>query len=330
MISVDAYVVPQLVCGATHFLLFIVSAVQLGRVVHFERERRKLQLESAPEASLNYAGQKARGGRKLFFSVIGVFMLVRSTFFLTEPWINEGDVPLPISIVFIWIAAGDALYFLAYFMLLLFWATFYYKLSGTGPTDLLKQNSSIACAFITMALLFAAFVAVAVWLMHSPAMASRFDTIISTIMSGFSLIVAVGFLYFGTRLLMLRARVPPGNTKKRAQILKITGVAGVCTVCFLARTALIMYSVVNTWLHPLPDATPKSSHDVFGVSWIWLWAYFFVTEALPVALMLFLLRKVPTLRRNKKKVVSAPEATPLMAPTSLERAALFTSAVFLR
>jgi THH1/TOM1/TOM3 domain len=112
-------------------------------------------------------------------------------------------------------------------------------------------------------------------------------------MSFLSVCVAVGFFYFGIRLWLVLRHYRIISVRKRNQTRKVVGVAVITTLCFAARAGLIIWSVVLAFVEP--------NTRQWNISWEMVLFFFVGLETFPVALMLFLLRKLPNWKLDAER-----------------------------
>jgi hypothetical protein len=111
-------------------------------------------------ASSNTGGKWS--GKKLFHLIIVACMFVRGTFQAVNPLYVSNPSFLSTGLWIIWMESGSFLFFLAYFMLLLYWADFYYRVQQTAPhkrwMDRLKAPMFVLLALCAVAFVVAAAV----------------------------------------------------------------------------------------------------------------------------------------------------------------------------
>lgn len=119
------------------------------------------------------------------------------------------------------------------------------------------------------------------------------DNVAESVMSVLSVGVAVGFLYFGIRLWLVLRHYRIISVRKRNQTRKVVGVACITTMCFATRAVLIGWSV--TLALTRPDTRQ------WNTPWELVAFFFLGLETFPVALMLFLLRKLPNWKLDAER-----------------------------
>jgi len=187
---------------------------------------------------------------------------------------------------------GDTLFFMAYFMLLLFWVELYQSMNGQVSFFARYRRSIFAVCFVVLA-----FLIISVTIMFTPipdvTQIARMNAVVrisGVIISVLFFITAIGFFYCGIKLIRLLRNSVVFSLKKRRIVVKIGIVAALCTICFLVRAGLLLYSVVEN---------PETAAERFNVPpWIMV-VYYFLLEVIPTLLMLFLLRKLPKWRKSE-------------------------------
>jgi len=189
----------------------------------------------------------------------------------------------------LWVQTGDFLFFMAYFMLLLFWADFYYRVDGSSKGVFSKFRIPIAIAVSALGLFYVCIAILSIVFCKMDNQAEMVDEVSSTTLSFFFFVVGIAFLYFGIRLTIVLQKFRLLNRKK-SQTRKVVGVAVLCTLCFVARASVVMFTVVKSII--------SFNKQEFNAPWEVSLAFFLLLEALPIALMLFLLRKLPVVRAD--------------------------------
>eukprot|EP01119_Soliformovum_irregulare_P020995 TRINITY_DN6880_c1_g1_i1.p1 TRINITY_DN6880_c1_g1~~TRINITY_DN6880_c1_g1_i1.p1 ORF type:complete len:321 (-),score=42.04 TRINITY_DN6880_c1_g1_i1:29-991(-) len=275
--------------GVVDITLTIVALVQLLRILIHERRYaqsvrnfRMLNPDEGPKQASSWSGKKA------FHLIILLCMFDRGTFFLVTLPLNT---LLPDTIETLWIQSGSLLFLVAYFMLLMFWAKFYYSIRGIGREMAPKLERAVNIIFVGSVVALIGFLIVCVVFLKNDQMAPKLDTIAGGVVAGMELTVGAGFFYFGIKLALLARQFHLLSSRKRAQTSKVVTVAAGCTLCFITRSVLILYSMYNAW--NLPYARQ------FDAPWYVVLIFFLVLETIPVTLMLFLLRKLPTVKGDQ-------------------------------
>jgi len=138
-----------------------------------------------------------------------------------------------------------------------------------------------------------AFVVLAILWIGDDKKVNKLDMVSAAGMSFFALIIGCAFFYYGVKLYILLKTYRLLSESKRVQTLKVVGTAVGCTVCFLTRSGVVLYSI--------QESLSMESHKDFSVSWPVVFFFFFFLETVPIILMLFLLRKLPKYKADSLK-----------------------------
>jgi len=214
-----------------------------------------------------------------------------------QPLFLHDDLPYNTSLAVAWEQIASFLFLLAYFNLLLFWAEFYYNVDGSHKKMQKKFRVGLILITAVIGILSITFVVLAILFEHSDENAERLDDITAGIMSILAIAVGFGFFYYGIRLYLLLRKYRLISPRKRAQTWKVVGVAVGCTVCFLTRAGLILYSVSLAW---------RSFKHSFNAPVPVIFFFFFCLETVPICMMLFLLRKLPNWKNDLNKLGNNP------------------------
>lgn len=107
-------------------------------------------------------------------------------------------------------------------------------------------------------------------------------------MAGVFLAAAGGFVYSGGRLFLMLKRFPIESRGRRKKLREVGAVMSICTAAFASR-ALLLALATSHGQQPGLDAL---GHPLLNLG------YYTLSEILPMALVLFLLRKLPPARRQ--------------------------------
>ena len=175
---------------------------------------------------------------------------------------------------------------LAYMFLLLFWADFYYHLTNEESDLFKKRRIELVAATIVFILINLAFTIILfTWGGRNPHHDLWVDDIWALLSAVIFIGIAFGFLMYGTRLHRFMSQM--GERKaSQAQLIVIVGT--VCTVCFLFRAAVMIFSAAKNapWENEGDEAC-------FNLTQWFTFIYFFFSELVPIAMMMFLLRSLP-------------------------------------
>ncbi|XP_042381404.1 tobamovirus multiplication protein 1-like isoform X1 [Zingiber officinale] len=167
------------------------------------------------------------------------------------------------------------LFFSTYTLLVLSWAEIYHQARDL-PSDKLRITYIIANCVIY-------FIQVFIW-MYLWINDNRIVELVGNIfLAVISFVAALGFLVYGGSLFCLLRRFPAESKGRQKKLLEVGSVTAICFTCFLIRClALGLSSAIGSGTsldelgHPLLDFT-----------------FYMLTEILPSALVLYILRKLP-------------------------------------
>ncbi|KAK9673934.1 hypothetical protein RND81_12G199900 [Saponaria officinalis] len=208
-------------------------------------------------------------------------------------------------------------YFTTYTLLVLFWAEIYYQ-ARDRPTDRLKvRYISVNCVVYVFQILIWVYL----WLNDDSFVGSISQLFIAVV----PFIAALGFLLYGTRLFLMLKRFPIDSRGRRNKLFEVGSVTAICVTCFLAHcvmeyryTTKIISSIAGDNLLSTVDACRQgefskdsmcmprdqvamsafdadASPRVLNHPLVDLICYT-LTEILPSAFVLFILRKLPAKR----------------------------------
>jgi hypothetical protein len=112
-------------------------------------------------------------------------------------------------------------------------------------------------------------------------------TVSKLFFAGVSLVAAGGFLLYGGRLFLMLRRFPIESKGRRKKLREVGCVTAICFTCFTIRSVIMSFSIFNKEAnldvldHPILNAI-----------------YYTLTEIIPSALVLYILRKLPPKRLN--------------------------------
>eukprot|EP01112_Ceratiomyxa_fruticulosa_P020277 TRINITY_DN6866_c0_g1_i1.p1 TRINITY_DN6866_c0_g1~~TRINITY_DN6866_c0_g1_i1.p1 ORF type:complete len:292 (-),score=23.83 TRINITY_DN6866_c0_g1_i1:63-938(-) len=269
----------EYVLGVIELLLFFAALFQLARIHLYTNDSKRLL------------------PKKVFHAIIMVTMLLKSLFFFAHPTLETIVKPgsLAFNFFLVWFELSSVFFFLAYFMLLLFWADFYDHLArGPARSSFFHRVRIVLVVFFTiLAALVVTLIILAFWWSTDQYISHMFivDEVSEAIVSVLFLGTGTGFLFYGFRLyfLLKRIRIAPsdGTSSSPPEPHKVTLVATGCTVCFISRAVISLYSMRKS----------MDSRDDFSLKFdtplILEVTYFVVTDILPTILMLVFLRRLP-------------------------------------
>ncbi|KAH9623397.1 hypothetical protein KSS87_000210 [Heliosperma pusillum] len=169
------------------------------------------------------------------------------------------------------------LFFTTYTLLVLFWAEIYYQAKSL-PTDKLRAwYLSVNCVIYVIQV----FIWIYIWTNSNSFVESMSQVFIAVV----SFIAALGFLLYGGGLFLMLRRFPIESKGRRKKLHEVGWVTAICFTCFLIRCFMVAVSAFDANLslkvlnHPILD-----------------FIYYSLVEILPSALVLFILRKLPSKR----------------------------------
>ncbi|XP_077253949.1 tobamovirus multiplication protein 1-like [Tasmannia lanceolata] len=169
------------------------------------------------------------------------------------------------------------LFFSTYTLLALFWAEIYHQ-ARSLPTDKLRivyisVNGGIY------------FIQVCIWIYLWINDNTVVESIGQIFIAVVSFIAALGFLLYGGRLFFMLRRFPIESKGRRKKLHEVGSVTAICFTCFLIRCIVVAVSAFDN------DASlDVLYHPVLNL------IYYMLSEVLPSALVLFILRKLPPKR----------------------------------
>ncbi|KAM0858319.1 hypothetical protein ACQ4PT_047904 [Festuca glaucescens] len=169
------------------------------------------------------------------------------------------------------------LFFSTYTLLVLFWAEIYHQAKNL-PTRKLRIIYIAVNSFIYV-------IQVCIWIYLGILDNPLVELVCKIFISVVSFIALLGFLIYGGRLFFMLRRFPIESKGRRKKLYEVGTVTAICFTCFLIRCIVMAVSSFDTDLslevldHPILD-----------------FFYYMLTEILPSALVLFILRKLPPKR----------------------------------
>lgn len=169
------------------------------------------------------------------------------------------------------------LFFSTYTLLVLFWAEIYHQAKNL-PTRKLRiiYIAVNSCIYV---------IQVCIWIYLGIHDNPLVELVCKIFISVISFIALLGFLIYGGRLFFMLRRFPIESKGRRKKLYEVGTVTAICFTCFLIRCIVMAVSSFDTDLslevldHPILD-----------------FFYYMLTEILPSALVLFILRKLPPKR----------------------------------
>ncbi|KAL6658047.1 hypothetical protein ACP70R_004294 [Stipagrostis hirtigluma subsp. patula] len=169
------------------------------------------------------------------------------------------------------------LFFSTYTLLVLFWAEIYHQAKNL-PTDKLRIIYISVNSVIYV-------IQVCIWVYVGLNDNPLVELVSKVFVSVVSFIALVGFSIYGGRLFLMLRRFPIESKGRRKKLYEVGTVTGICVTCFLIRCIVVAFSSFD------PDLSLEVlDHPILD------FFYYMLTEILPSALVLFVLRKLPPKR----------------------------------
>jgi len=291
------------IIGSLDMILFIISLTLLMRLLRHERldnATNSPNLDRAPKR------KKLKVERKYFYAIIMLAMLIRGTFLLSHPFYVK-NIPYPPLLFNIYSQLAAYFFIVAYLCLLLYWKDFFYLVNGTQPSEEFHRMfrvftvtflGVVILVLLSFAVLYIVLYAIVYGSHHRTVMDHYQDVIaciIAAVVSLFALLIAGGFFYYGIRIYLVLRHSSILSGAKRPQAMKIFFVVGGCTVCFVTRATIDLYTIYDT----LATLSTEANSQQWSGPPMLLFAFYFCTETLPGSLMLWLLRKLPKEGENR-------------------------------
>ena len=265
--------------------------------------------------------------QKVFFVCTGINALVRTTFFTTIA-IPSVNVPLFLSyaphVDFALTVVNNLpgyVFFSTYCLLIVYWAEIVDRVRNPSYS----LNVMLHPAFIGANVLVYV-VEIAIWILWGVFGDMKHETQWTVAMiraqmlffAAVSLAAALGFVFFGGRLVLLLRRVDRVSGGQRGvynevlqrRLREVMLLTVICTLSFLVRAALVLFCEIEGQ----PD---DENWPVCERTHIFVLCYYCLSEIVPSTLLLYILRELP--RRNDGIAPSphpSPSASPLPANTT--------------
>ncbi|XP_020577576.1 tobamovirus multiplication protein 1 [Phalaenopsis equestris] len=169
------------------------------------------------------------------------------------------------------------LFFSTYTLLVLFWAEIYHQ-ARSLPTDKLRI---VYISINTVIYVVQICIWIYLWIDDAKVVEEIGKIFIAVV----SLIAALGFLVYGGRLFLMLRRFPIESKGRRKKLYEVGSVTAICFACFLIRSAVVVISAFESEL-----SLEVMDHPILDLF------YYTLTEILPSALVLYILRKLPPKR----------------------------------
>jgi hypothetical protein len=124
----------------------------------------------------------------------------------------------------------------------------------------------------------------------------QYDLIDQSYFCALSLLIAIGFLFYGWRLFALLKSNPISSQGRTAKLREVGSVTAICVTCFTLRATMKVLMITAPF------------RNLLVYSWAFLLAFYVVAEVAPALLVLFVLRKMPP--RYSQKAVTTSGGVP--------------------
>ncbi|GAM28034.1 hypothetical protein SAMD00019534_112100, partial [Acytostelium subglobosum LB1] len=219
--------------------------------------------------------------KQVFTATIVLVMFARGAFFLITPSIVSGSLQnFPLNVLLLWDHMIDMLFFLAYFMFFLSWTDFYYQASVGSESNFFKNR--IVVIVLSSFYVGSVIAITGCFLMsNNPDTVKTVELVTACFITSLYFMTAGLFAVYGLKInrLMNDCRL----LIKNVQSTKVKAITWICSLCFLLRACLIVYSII------LLNNEPESK--TFNLAWYWVLIFFVVLEILPTCAMLYYLSK---------------------------------------
>ncbi|XP_062189951.1 tobamovirus multiplication protein 1-like [Phragmites australis] len=169
------------------------------------------------------------------------------------------------------------LFFSTYTLLVLFWAEIYHQARNL-PTDKLRPAYIAVNSIVYV-------VQVCIWIYLGINDNATVELESKLFIVAVSFVALLGFSVYGGRLFSLLRRFPIESKGRQKKLYEVGTVTAICVTCFLIRCAVVALSAFE------PDVSLEVlDHPILD------FFYYMLTEILPSALVLFILRKLPPKR----------------------------------
>ncbi|XP_078149614.1 tobamovirus multiplication 1 isoform X2 [Carex rostrata] len=172
------------------------------------------------------------------------------------------------------------LFFSTYTLLVLFWAEIYYQANALASV----HTDKLRTAYLSVnAVIYA--IQVGIWMYLWIDDSYIIELVGKIFIAAVSLLAVLGFVFYGGRLFNLLKRFPIESKGRRKKLHEVGWVTGICFTCFSVRCIMRLFSAFD------PDLTLEVlDHPILDLF------YYMFTEVVPMALVLFILRKLPPKR----------------------------------
>ncbi len=218
--------------------------------------------------------------QKVFHLLNVICLFARTALFciFSDKWMVDYEAPpdMPMFYYFAFLFPGQ-IYFTTYTLLILFWAEIYHQARSLPLNHLRPAFLGVNVLVYALPLLICVAQMVEA---GGPDVQNALKYAITGVMCATWLIAALGFAFYGGKLFVMLRRFPLESKGRRKKLQEVGIVAGISTTCFVLRaglTAAAAFVKCSIYVH---------------------FFYFVVVEVLPVAVILFVLRKLPPKRTS--------------------------------
>lgn len=169
-------------------------------------------------------------------------------------------------------------FFTTYALLVLFWAEIYYQ-ARVVSTDGLRPSF-----YVINIVVYA--IQIALWLLLWWKPIQAMLVLSKVFIAAISLFAALGFLLYGGRLFLMLQRFPVESKGRRKKLQEVGYVTTICFSCFLIRCILMCFNAFD-----IAADLDVLNHPVLN------FFYYLLVEIIPSAMVLFILRKLPSKQR---------------------------------
>ncbi|XP_042470931.1 tobamovirus multiplication protein 1-like [Zingiber officinale] len=166
------------------------------------------------------------------------------------------------------------LFFSTYTLLVLYWAEIYHQARGL-PSNKLRIIYTIANCVIYI-------IQVCIWIYLWINGGRIVESVGNIFLAVSSFLAALGFLVYGGRLFCMLRHFPIESRGRQKKLYEVGSVAAVCFTCFLIRCLVLGLSAMDSGA-----SLDVLDHPILDFS------FYMMTEILPSALVLYILRKLP-------------------------------------
>ncbi|CAO2815513.1 unnamed protein product [Amaranthus hypochondriacus] len=183
----------------------------------------------------------------------------------------------PLAVEIMLLDLPGLLFFSTYTLLVLFWAEIYHQ-ARSLPTDRLRPGYYFVNCIVYLVQII---IWICMWISEGHSALRAAKLLFSIISFG----AAFGFLVYGGRLFLMLKRFPIESSGRQKKIYEVGIITTICCTCFIIRCIVVAISAFDE------DIDVDVIDHPFGNL-----LYYMVVEIIPSALVLFVLRKLPSRR----------------------------------